>query len=70
MFTLVTNYSLNKNFTITDQGYRGQNNGRSTDMTGQILRFVRPKFSVITEMTGHSFLEQLEKISLEISSKR
>ena len=38
----------------------------SMDMTSQILHFVRPKFSVITEMTSHFFLEQLEKISLEI----
>ena len=45
---------------------RGRHNGRSMDMTGQILLFVHPGFSVITEMTGHFFLEQLEKISLEI----
>ena len=34
---------------------RGRNNGRSTDMTGQILPFARPEFSVIIEMTGHFF---------------
>ena len=46
---------------------RSQNNDRSIDMTGQILRSVRPEFSVITEMTGQFFpLEQLGKISLEI----
>ena len=28
-------------------------------MTGQILPFVRSDLSVITEMTGHFFLEQL-----------
>ena len=56
-------------FTKNFQTSGGRNNGRSTDMTGQILRFVRPKFSVITEMTGHFFLEQLEKISLEIPWK-
>ena len=34
---------------------RGRNNGRSTDMTSQILRFGRPEVSVIIEMTGHFF---------------
>ena len=34
---------------------RGRNNGRSKDMTGQILPFARPEFSVITEMSGHFF---------------
>ena len=57
--------------TINDNHYdvwflRGQNNSWSMDMTSQILHFVHPKFSVITEMTSHFFLEQLEKISLEI----
>ena len=33
----------------------GRNNGQSTDMTGQILPFVRPEFSVIIQMTGHFF---------------
>ena len=40
---------------------RGRNNGWSTDMTGQILPFVRPEFSVIIEMTDPYFLKQLEK---------
>ena len=40
-----------------------------TDMTVQILPFVYPEWSVITEMTGHFFLEQLEKISLETPRK-
>ena len=39
-------------------------------MTGQNLPFVRPEFSLITEMTGHFFNEQLEKISLEVEWKR
>ena len=30
-------------------------------MTGQILHFVRPEFSVIIQMTGHFFLEKLEE---------
>ena len=30
-------------------------------MTGQILHFVRPKFSVIIQMTGHFFFEKLEE---------
>ena len=34
----------------------GRNNGRSTDMTGQILPFYHPEFSDIIEMTGHFFL--------------
>ena len=36
-------------------------------MISQILPFVCPEFSVIIEMTDHFFLEQLEKISLEIT---
>ena len=40
---------------------RGQNNGRSLDMTSQILHFVHPKFSAIIQMTGHFFLEKLEE---------
>ena len=40
---------------------RGQNNGRSLDMTSQILHFVHPKFSVIIQMAGHFFLEKLEE---------
>ena len=40
---------------------RGPNNSRSTDMTGQILLFYCPEFSVIVEMNGHFFsLQQLE----------
>ena len=37
----------------------GRNNSRSMDMTSQILPFIRSDLSVITEMTGHFFLEQL-----------
>ena len=40
--------------------HRGPNNGQSTDMTSHILPFVHPEFPVITEMTGHFCLEQLE----------
>ena len=35
--------------------FRGRNNGQWMAMTGQILPFYRPEFSVI-EMTGHFFL--------------
>ena len=38
-------------------------------MTDQILPFVCPEFSVITEMTGHVYLEQLEKTLLEMAQK-
>ena len=43
-----------------------QNNSRSMNMTGQILRFVCPEFSVITGVTGYFFLEQLRNTLLEI----
>ena len=38
---------------------RGWNNSWSSDMTSQILHFVRPEFSVIIQMAGHFFLEEL-----------
>ena len=41
--------------------FRGRNNGQSSNMTGQILHFVHPKFSVILQMAGHFFLEKLEE---------
>ena len=54
---------------FTQSLLRGRNNGRSTDMTGQILPFYCPEFFVIIEMTGHFFsLEQLECL-LEIPRK-
>ena len=37
------------------------NNGQSTDIPGQILPLIRSEFSVIIEMSGHFFLEQLEE---------
>ena len=40
---------------------RGQNNGRSMKMTGQILPFFRTESSVIIEITSHFFLKQLEE---------
>ena len=55
--------------TYNERYIRGRNNDQSTDMTDQILHSVCPKFSVITEMTSYFFLEQLEKISLEIPWK-
>ena len=35
-------------------------------MTGQILPFVHPEFSVIIEMIGHFFLKELENRLLEM----
>ena len=49
------------------QWLRSRNNGWSMVMTSQILPFVHPEFSVITEMISHFFLEQLEKTSLELT---
>ena len=48
---------------VEKQWLRGRNNGWSMVMTSQILPFVHPEFSVITEMISHFFLEQLEKAS-------
>ena len=67
-YRLKNSFSIKNHLLIKVNGsnIRGRNNGRSTDMTGQILRFVRPEFSVITEMTGHFFLERVSNSTKNI----
>ena len=40
------------------------------DMTGQILTFVRPEFSVIIEMIGHFFSSKTRKQIVRDGLKR
>ena len=44
---------------------RSRNNCRLTDMTGHILLFVHPEFSVIIEMIGYFFFRTTGKELLE-----
>ena len=53
--------SSNQEASLSAGENRGRNSSWSTDMTGQILTFVHPEFSVIIEMTGHFFSSTTRK---------
>ena len=54
LWDLFSSYSKNTIFFSISLNKR-QHNSWSTDMTGQFSPFVHPEFSVIVEMTCHSF---------------